>query len=189
MTSYIKKNCLKHRKLKFSQFYLLGLFLFESYIPYVELYLKLTNTGINWKFNSLPFIPNIYMLNQQFCKQRRWLYLFNMQRQSIMLSKALYGLYFLAFITYDQTLSWLSLPPIFLFYLQVSSPPEAGGLLPDLQRLVSFRYFSGTPQNFKYASKLSFVARLLTLRKGLFIQNVIANVTAAWRRSRRNGLK
>jgi len=36
--------------LKFSQFYLLELLLFVSYIPYVELYLKLTS--INWKFNS-----------------------------------------------------------------------------------------------------------------------------------------
>jgi len=33
--------------LKFSQFYLLGLFLFESYILYVELYLKLTQYQLN----------------------------------------------------------------------------------------------------------------------------------------------
>jgi len=40
-------------------------------------------------FISLPFIPKIYTLNQQqFCKQRRWLYLSKMQRKSTMVSKA-----------------------------------------------------------------------------------------------------
>jgi len=104
--------------LKFSQFYLLWLF-FESDIPYVELYLKLTH----WKFNSLPFILNIYTLKQLFCKQRRWLYLSKMQRKFSTVSKAMYGLYLklhmiwlLVFRTYDQTLSWPSLPPIFLQY-------------------------------------------------------------------------
>jgi len=39
--------------LKFSQFYLLGLFLFESYILYVELYLKLTQYQLNVQFSFI----------------------------------------------------------------------------------------------------------------------------------------
>jgi len=47
MTSYIKKKCLKHRNVKFFSIYLLKLFLFKSYILYVELYLKLTQYQLN----------------------------------------------------------------------------------------------------------------------------------------------
>jgi len=39
--------------LKFSQFYLLGLFLFESDIPYVELYLKLTQYQLKVQLSSI----------------------------------------------------------------------------------------------------------------------------------------
>jgi len=39
--------------LKFSQFYLLGLFLFEFYIPYVEHYLKLTQYQLKVQLVSI----------------------------------------------------------------------------------------------------------------------------------------
>jgi len=39
--------------LKFSQFYLLALFLFESDIPYVELYLKLTQYQFKVQLSSI----------------------------------------------------------------------------------------------------------------------------------------
>jgi len=67
----------------------------------------------------------LYTLNQStFCsKQFGGCNLSKIQRKFTMVSKAVYGLYvkpcmvwFLVFRIYDQTLSWQSLPPIFLIY-------------------------------------------------------------------------